>query len=119
MTTKSCWVLLVGADGNALAAGAKRIKKELEIVDDLRDAVQDAYKQYVLAQVSAGRLIVYAPEDGERQQPLEPDAQIPNNSSAKKPIIVEAPSGTYSVVGLLCLCSLSFSFSFMCNADVH
>jgi hypothetical protein len=115
----SCWVRVMGQDGKWLVPSAEKIKPCPEDVSDLRHAVQDAYKQDVLAHVSAGRLIVYAPEDGERQQPLEPDAQIPNNSSAKKPIIVEAPSGTYSVVGLLCLFSLSFSFSFMCNADVH
>ena len=94
MATKSCWVLLVGADGKALAAGAKRIKKELEIVDDLRDAVQDAYKQDVLAQVSAGRLIVYAPEDGERKTQLRPSAPVPADSRDDRPIIVVAPSGT-------------------------
>ena len=93
MATKSCWVLLVGADGKALAAGAKRIKKELEIVDDLRDAVQDAYKQDVLAQVSAGRLIVYAPEDGERKTQLRPSAPVPADATDERPIIVVAPSG--------------------------
>ena len=77
MATKSCWVQLVGADGKALAAGAKRIKKELEIVDDLRDAVQDAYKQDVLAHVSACRLIVYAPEDGERKSSCDLQRQCP------------------------------------------
>ena len=119
MATKSCWVRIMGQDGKWLVPRAEKIKPCPDDVSDLCRDVQDAYKQDVLANVSAGRLIVYAPEDGERQQPLEPDAQIPNNSSAKKPIIVEAPSGTNSVVGLLCLCSLSFSFSFMCNADVH
>jgi hypothetical protein len=118
MATKSCWVLLVGADGKALAAGAKRIKKELEIVDDLRDAVREAYAPSVLAKFSAGDLVVYAPkEDGKDLLPLDPGADIPHSESGK-PIIVQAPSGTQRV-GLLCLCSLSFSFSFMCNADVH
>ena len=114
----SCWVRVMGQDGKWLVPRAEKIKPCPEDVSDLCRDVKQAFVN-TLKEIDAGRLIVYAPEDGERQQPLEPDAQIPNNSSAKKPIIVEAPSGTYSVVGLLCLCSLSFSFSFMCNADVH
>ena len=94
MATKSCWVLLVGADGKALAAGAKRIKKELEIVDDLRDAVRDAYAPSVLAKFSAGDLVVYAPEDGERKTQLRPSAPVPADSRDDRPIIVVAPSGT-------------------------
>ena len=94
MATKSCWVVVMGQDGKWLVPSAEKIKPTPDDVADLRRAVQEAYKQDVLAHVSAGRLIVYAPEDGERKTQLRPSAPVPADSRDDRPIIVVAPSGT-------------------------
>jgi hypothetical protein len=89
----SCWVRIMGQDGKWLVPRAEKIKPCPEDVSDLCRDVKQAFVN-TLKEIDAGRLIVYAPEDGERKTQLRPSAPVPTDSTDEKPIIVVAPSGT-------------------------